>query len=303
MRKNFELVKQCDLCGSDKYDLFLKAPDHCFQSGTYTYVKCKKCGLVRLLSRPTGKSLQRFYPENYRPYNRYHSTNRLQKFIRFIIKHNRFIAKILIADQLFFLPKGKLLDVGPGSGYYLHILKEWGWKVTGLELSPKAVKVLKKSGFQEIYQGDMFSHKFSSNSFDLVRYSLVMEHVASPRQELVRVKKILKKGGKVLVIVPNIDSVFFNLFKDYWYPLEPPRHFFQFSPITLKRLLKSLNYKNIRINYNQPPHPFLWSIFYKLGLHKSDIRFGYLVLPLMMVLKFAVLLKKTDIIEVTAVKG
>ena len=303
MRKNFEIIKKCDLCGSKKYDLFLKAPDRCFESGNYTYVKCKKCGLIWLLYRPTGKALQRFYPENYQPYTRLHSTNKLQKLVRFIIKKNKFIAKILIADQLFFLPKGKLLDVGPGSGYILHVLTDWGWQVTGLELSNKAIKVLKKSGFKNVYQGDIFSHKFSPNSFDLVRYSLVMEHVASPRKELELVKKVLNKRGKVLIIVPNIDSIFFSLFKDYWYPLEPPRHFYQFSPSTLTRLLKSLNFKNIKINYTQSPHPFIWSIFYRLGLKKSDIRFGYLSWPLMFLLKFAVLLKKSDIIEVTAVKG
>ena len=300
---NFEQIDACDLCGSTTYVNFLLVEDRNYQTGEYQYVKCKKCELVWLLVRPTEKSLQKHYPENYRPYKRYAKTNKLQKLIRLVIKKNKFIAKILIADQLFFWPKGKILDVGPGSGYYLHILKDWGWKVSGLELSQKAVKMVKDSGFKEIYQGDMTTHKFPKNSFDVVRYSHVLEHVSSPRRELQKVRGVLKKGGNVLIIVPNIESIFFRIFKGYWYPLEAPRHFYQFSPKTLTRLLLESGFHNIKIKYSQPPHTFLWSIFYRLGLHKSDVKFGYLVVPLIVVLKFSVFLKKTDVIEVVATKG
>ena len=301
-KSQFEEINKCDICGSNQYKNFILAEDRNYQTGNYQYVMCKKCKLVWLLKRPLGKSLQKHYPENYRPYKRYKKTNRLQKLIRHIIKKNRFAAKILIADQLFFWPKGKILDVGPGSGYYLHILKDWGWKVIGLELSQKAVKMVKDSGFKDIYQGDIFSQNFPKNSFDVVRYSHVLEHVPSAKKELQRVRGLLRKDGKVLIIVPNIDSIFFNVFKDYWYPIETPRHFYQFSPKTIKNLLKNLNFKNIKISYSQPPHTFLWSLFYKLGLHKSDIRFGYLVLPLTFILKFAVFMKKSDVIEVVAQK-
>lgn len=301
--KTQEEVKICDVCGSGKYQNFLLAEDRNYQTGNYQYVMCKKCKLVWLLSRPVGKSLQKHYPENYRPYKKYQKTNQLQKIIRFIIKNNKFVAKILIADQLFFWPKGKILDVGPGSGYYLHILKDWGWNVTGLELGQKAVKMVKDSGFKEIYHGDMTSHKFPKNSFDVVRYSHVLEHVSSPRRELLKVRGVLKKGGKVLIIVPNIDSIFFKIFKEYWYPLEAPRHFYQFSPKTLTRLLLESGFHNIKIKYSQPPHTFLWSVFYRFGLHKSDKRFGYLVVPLTLSLKFSVFLKKSDVIEVVAIKN
>lgn len=300
---NIEKIEKCDLCGSRNYKKFLLAEDKNYQTGTYQYVKCRKCLLVWLQSRPAGKALQKHYPDNYRPYKKYQSANKLQKLIRIFIKSNRLISKILIADQLFFWPKQRILDVGPGSGYYLHILKEWGWNVTGLELNPKAVKMVKNSGFSEIYQGDMFTHQLPPNSFDVIRYSHVLEHVPSPKRELIQVKKLLKKNGKVLIIVPNIDSILFSLFKDYWYPLEAPRHFYQFSPKTLTRLLLDSGFHEIKITYSQPPHTFLWSVFYRLGLHKSDVRFGYLVIPLTIALKFAVFLRRSDVIEVVATKS
>lgn len=301
--KKTEVINLCDLCGSKNYTEFLKTPDRNYQTGDYCYVQCKNCKLVWLTPRPVGKELAKHYPDNYRPYKKYPKTNNLQKLIRFLIKKNKFVAKILIADQLFFWPKSKILDVGPGSGFYLHILKEWGWDVTGLELNPKAVRMVKDSGFSEIYQGDMSSHNFKKNSFDVVRYSHVMEHVPSPKEELQMVKGVLKKGGKIFIIVPNIDSFFYKIFKDYWYPLEAPRHFYQFSPTTISKLLKKSGFGKIKIKYCQPPHTFLWSVFYKIGLNKSDIRFGYLVIPLTIILKFAEILKKTDVIEVVAQKN
>ena len=163
--------------------------------------------------------------------------------------------------------------------------------------------MVKDSGFKEIYQGDMFSQNFPQNSFDVVRYSHVLEHVPSPKNELLKVRHLLKKGGKVLIIVPNIDSIFFKIFKEYWYPLEAPRHFYQFSPKTLTRLLLGSGFNSVEIKYSQPPHTFLWSVFYRFGLHKSDKRFGYLVVPLTLSLKFLVFLKKSDVIEIVAKKN
>lgn len=300
----FENINLCDLCGSNKFKTFLTAPDRNYKTGIFKYVKCSNCKLVWLTPRPTKKALSNFYPTVYRPYRSFHKTTKAQKLVRQLIKSNRFIARILIKDQLFFFEKkGKILDVGPGSGFYLTVLSQWGWDVTGLELSSKAIKVAHKSGVESIVQGDLHTIKFKSSSFDVVRFSHVMEHVPSATEELKEVRRILKKAGKVLIIVPNIESLFFNIFKSYWYPLEAPRHFYQFSEKTITNLLKLNGFKNIGIKYKQPPHTFFWSILYLMGFNNCDKRLGYLLYPLDVCLRTLNIFKKSDLIEVIATKA
>lgn len=308
LNKNFvkndcEKVTTCDLCNSTKFTIFLTTPDRNYKTGVFTYVKCLKCSLVYLNSRPKKSFFKKYYPDVYRPYHQYKKINSLQKLIRYFIRNNKFVAKALIKDQLFFWPfKGKILDVGPGSGYYLHVLKGWGWDVSGLELSKQAVKVAKDSGIKKIFKGDLHTVKFKPEYFDAVRYSHVLEHVPSPTKELASVKKILKKNGRIIIIIPNIDSIFFGLFKTFWYPLEAPRHFYQFTPKTISKLLKKQGFKNIKIKYIQPPHTFLWSLLYLLGLHDIDKKIGIFAYPLLIFLRIVNVLKKSDVIEVIAQK-
>jgi SAM-dependent methyltransferase len=300
----YQEIKKCEICGSHKTDTFLEAVDRNYlNEGVFRYIKCTKCNFVWLSPRPDKNSVFKFYPTSYGPYKRLSKPSGLQSLVRSLIKNNSLIAKALIKDQLFFInPKGKLLDVGTGNGHYLDILLSWGWDAYGVEPDNRTVERLKKRGIKNIFKGDIFTVKFPANNFDLIRYSHVLEHVPSPKRELERANKLLKKGGLIYIYLPNIDSLFFQLFKSYWYPLEPPRHFYQFSPETITALLKKAGFKNVQIKYNQSPYTFLWSLFYLLDIKNGDKRLGIITYPLGVVLRILNLIKKADVIEITATK-
>lgn len=302
--KNFESVNICDICNSNEKTLFLEVKDRNYKTGNFKYWQCEKCGLVWLSPRPVLRNLAKYYPKNaYRAYRPHSRPNFLQKTIRRLIKENEIIAKILIKDELFFWKdKGKILDVGTGSGVYMKVLEGWGWQVSGLDWNPHAVKIAKQSGIDKIRQGDLLNAKYPSGSFNAVRSSYVLEHVSSATKEMLEMKRILKPKGHVILYVPNIDSIFFKLFKSYWYPLEPPRHFYQFSPATVKNLLRITGFKNIRIRYLQSPYPVIWSLLYYLGLSGIDKRIGLITYPIALILRFASFIRRSDLIEVIAQK-
>src|SRR5262249_8349053 len=51
-------------------------------------------------------------------------------------------------------------------------------------------------------------------------------------------RRLLAPGGKVIVAVPNIDSLQFRWFGAAWYGLDLPRHLTHFTPDTLKAMLQ-----------------------------------------------------------------
>lgn len=297
-------VDVCDLCGSKKSNLFIKTPDRAYGTGFYAYQICPRCKLIRLSPRPSKNNLKKYYPSTYRAYRRLGGVNTVQKLVRYLINNNQIIAKLLIKDNLFFeKKKGRILDVGCGSGFYLGILKGWGWNTHGVEMDNNAVSVAKKSGIVNIKHGDLASAKYPDNYFDVVRFSHVMEHVALPSNEIKETMRILKPKGKIVIIAPNINSVFFKLFKTCWYPLEPPRHFYQYSPVTIAKYLEKGGFKKVVITYNQSPNTLFWTILYSLGLENVDRRLPiFISYPVGFLLKPLNILKVSDIMEVIATK-
>src|SRR3989344_8379087 len=167
-----EQVSNCDLCSSTKFKLFLKTPDRKHQTGVFTYVKCQNCNLIRLNPRPKQLEIGKYYPKIYRAYQVVIKPNKLQKLVRFILKKNNILAKVLIKDKLYFWKtKGKILDVGAGNSQYLEILEDWGWDAYGVEINPTAVAEAKKRGLKKIEHGTLFSAKYHSNYFNVVRFS------------------------------------------------------------------------------------------------------------------------------------
>jgi 2-polyprenyl-3-methyl-5-hydroxy-6-metoxy-1,4-benzoquinol methylase len=302
-KTQFEIIKKCDLCAGKIFKDFLKTSDRNYGTGEFNYVQCKNCDLVFLSPRPTPGWVFKFYPPNYGSHRKLQKLTLFQKIIRLLIRKNSLLAKVLIKDPLFFMKKGRLLDVGAGNGSYLNILAEWGWEAYGVEPDKEAIKRLKKQRVKNIYPGDLFTANLPIKDFDLIRYSHVLEHVPSPKKELKKARSLLKKNGKIFIFVPNIDSFFFKVFRSYWFPLEAPRHFFQYSPATLTKLLKVSGFKNIKISYNQSPYTFIWSLSYLMGKKDVGRRMSFFIYPLTLILRLMNILKKSDVIEVVAIKN
>lgn len=299
-----ENIIKCDLCGFSNSKLFLQTEDHNYGTGLYNYVICRQCGLIWLNPRPKKKFLKKYYPLKYPAYQKLKNISRFQKIFRKIINKHKFLARLFIKDQLYFdHKKGRLLDVGTGNGNYLSVLQSWGWDAYGIEINPEAVKSAKKSGLKKIFQGTVFSHKFPANYFDVIRYSHVIEHVLLPKKELQKVFNLLKPGGKVIIDLPNINSIFFQIFRQYWYPLETPRHLWQFSDKTIESLLLRTGFEKINIHYIQPSKTFIWSLKLMVSQSNVESKPGIIGNFFSLFLKITTIFKKSDILEVTAYKN
>jgi 2-polyprenyl-3-methyl-5-hydroxy-6-metoxy-1,4-benzoquinol methylase len=127
-------------------------------------------------------------------------------------------------DKLFkkFLEKGdkKVLEIGCAKAKQLiYFAKEFGYEVYGVDYSEKGVKIAKENlriaGVKgTILCEDVFQTTFEKESFDIVYSMGLIEHFESPAEIIEAHIKLLKKGGILILTIPNYkDSIYFSLLK------------------------------------------------------------------------------------------
>jgi len=139
---------------------------------------------------------------------------------------------------------GRLLDVGCGSGDFLAFMQQLGWRVEGVDFDAKAVRNAAAKGVHAKV-GSLESQKFPEGAFDAVTMSHFIEHVHDPRRLLRECRRILKPGGYLVAVTPNIDSLGHRLYGHSWMHLDPPRHLHLFSLNTLRRLTEAAGFSQV----------------------------------------------------------
>jgi len=129
-------------------------------------------------------------------------------------------------------PRGLLLDLGCGSGWYLELMRALGWTVRGVERDPIAAQIARARGL-DVVESPIEDAPLPDDTFDVVTLSHVIEHVIDPMRVLAIARRFLKRGGAMIIITPNAESWGHRKFGRAWFHLDPPRHLHLFSPTNL----------------------------------------------------------------------
>jgi 2-polyprenyl-3-methyl-5-hydroxy-6-metoxy-1,4-benzoquinol methylase len=100
---------------------------------------------------------------------------------------------------------GAILDCGCGAGDNARILRDRGWRVTGVTIDPQEQRVAKPY-CDAVYLGDLEKGLPTDidGTFDAILASHVLEHLASPEHLLDDMRQRLSGGGVLAVALPNI---------------------------------------------------------------------------------------------------
>lgn len=146
-------------------------------------------------------------------------------------------------------PKGSdalFADVGCGEGGQLELMRYLGWKVLGVEPLPEAVAICAQKGLP-VLQGSLEDVDLLEKSIDVIMMNHVLEHTRDPRAVVEKCWRSLKKGGRLVLRVPNIESLGHRFFKRHLYSLDVPRHFYHFSQKSLKLFFKDIPFEFLRL--------------------------------------------------------
>ncbi len=101
-----------------------------------------------------------------------------------------------------------VLDVGFGRGIFANALENKGYIVSGVELSDTLLEIAQKN-YPDINfkKGSATSIPFPGDSFDCLICIEVLEHVPDTEVALYEMARVLKPGGKMIIIDKNILSI------------------------------------------------------------------------------------------------
>jgi len=139
------------------------------------------------------------------------------------------------------------LEIGCGGGESLKMFADWGWQTEGLDFDQAAVANARAKGLQ-VRHGDLFSCNYEADSFDVIYSSHVLEHVPAPGKLLEECLRILKPGGRCVMLTPNAASIGHRWFGSAWRGLEPPRHLHIFTPGALAGLARGAGFADPRVD-------------------------------------------------------
>ena len=116
----------------------------------------------------------------------------------------------------------RVLEIGCGEGSFLSAIKnKYGGEPVGLELNPSAVDKAVSLGLK-VYQKELNDFSLEHReAFDVLCLFQVLEHIADPIRFLQQALYTVKPGGKLIVCVPDNDSL---VNKDKENPLNLPPH-------------------------------------------------------------------------------
>jgi len=218
----------CPSCFKNSFrEIFKPRLDWKFENQPFSYLECQNCGLIVSNPIPTDAQVKNIYGKlfDYSAYKKVEFLKKLQASHRFF-KHKKYFSKGL-----------KSLDVGAGHGYFVHVLKEAHLDSWGFDVSDNAS--LERNQKDKLQYYPKLSDVKETN-FDVITMWHTLEHINDPVSIIGMVKDKLKPGGKLLIGVPNSESVGMKFCKDRWVWTQPPFiHVFHFSAKNLTMMLEN----------------------------------------------------------------
>jgi SAM-dependent methyltransferase len=244
----------CPLCGSTAARALFVARDRLLgRPGAFPVVRCAGCGLVYLRPRPAPAELGTYYPDVYYPIDadpspeaRAVAEGLLARVTSWVREHR--------CDRL------RLLDVGCGTGLFLHLAQNVGMRVQGIEPGAAAVTYARMRYGLDVRHGTLEDARLPDASFDVITLWHVLEHLPDPIAALRRAAGLLAPGGLLLAGVPNFASIEARVFGRRWYSLDAPRHLYHFTPETLGAALIAAGLRPQRIVHSTGTAGLVYSV-------------------------------------------
>ncbi len=173
----------------------------------------------------------------------------------------------------------KVLDFGCGDGTVASLFLEKNCEVTGIDVSKVALSSVQKKGIKTIeWDLNKVPLPLRKESFDVAVFADILEHLIDPVSILKEAHRLLKRGGRVIIYIPNFAR-FSNRIKMlkgdpidilHWEKYgDEVEHLHWFTKPKLKYLISNIGFKKIRFAPVGLPYNFLFGIFGFQSLGRS----------------------------------
>jgi len=256
---------QCPVCGSTELSEALHAKDYTVSGETFTITACAKCTLRFTQDVPDAATIGPYYKsENYISHTNTSKglINRMYQAVRRRTLRSKYRLLVRTTGK----EKGRLLDIGSGTGAFAGFMQAKGWTVTGLEPDADARTIA--AGTNNITLQDLSGfYELPPHAYDAITLWHVLEHVHDLQAYVQQLRNLLAPGGKLFIAVPNYTSLDAKVYGAHWAAWDVPRHLYHFSPAAMKVLLEK---NGLTIEAYKP----MWYDSFYISLLSSQYKSG-----------------------------
>jgi SAM-dependent methyltransferase len=156
------------------------------------------------------------------------------------------------------VPGPRILEVGCGEGMMFE-----GTGTSPVQMDVSMTRVARAVGkCRFLLCGDGYQLPFAGGSFDVVLLIAVLEHTREPWRILAEARRVLKPGGRAIMVVPNDATMSVGRLLLRKFPIRYPDHLTFTTPRRMRRWL--LNGFRIREAFTLPFRalPFAANLYY-----------------------------------------
>ena len=250
---------RCCICGTRDSEPIGCGPDFEYRTSpdSFLAVRCTRCDVVYLDPRPVAAELNRIYPDHYHAFAFTEDRFGLVYSVRRRLEARRLLRAF--SD----LPEhARIVDVGCGDGFHLDLLSQFGpksWHVEGIDLDDRAIAAARRRGLT-VHKGRVEALDLGEGTVDAVLLIQTIEHVGEPPTVLRAIRRMLKPGGRVLLVTDNTASLDFTLAKRrHWGGYHFPRHWYLFNPVSIRRLAAATEFEVASLGTMMSPVNWVYS--------------------------------------------
>lgn len=234
-----EKISTCPICKQSSFSNYLTVKDYTVSQETFEIVNCNTCGFKFTNPRPEIDKIGAYYKaESYISHT--NTSKGLIAKIYHSVRKYTLKGKLELVNKLY-SRKGKLLDVGCGTGMFLNVCKENGWKVFGIEPDDDARAIAEQIN-QSTIKTDVLN-SFQDEQFNIISLWHVLEHVHQLNETIDWLYERLAVDGSLIIAVPNHESEDAAIYANKWAAYDVPRHLYHFSQKTIKQLFEQHNFR------------------------------------------------------------
>ncbi len=240
-------MTKCDLCPTEEYEVVFDGPIRDGVVGNVTeiahkVVKCKGCGLVRLLENPLNMAY--YQSDEYRK-----AYNGSAEVSDYIDMHDEEQVPRLNRVSIDAFRDKVVLDHGCGGGAFLDLVKGVAAKTIAVEPFQGFHESLAARGHEVFSDASAALEKFRGG-VDTVTSFGVLEHVEEPVQYLKNSYDLLCAGGQMYLETDNLDELLMKIgmdeFDSFFYRTA---HLWYYNAETLKSSVEKAGFDQVNISF------------------------------------------------------
>ncbi len=230
---------------------YLTCQDHTVSRETFELYQDQNTGMLVTLPRPTKEELPKYYESEAYISHTDSKVGWMDRMYQLVRKYTvrKKVEMILSLNG----NRGRILDVGCGTGDFLSACYRDGWKVFGVEPNERARRSTQNKTEKEGAVVSSLEELMTviDSPMDVITLWHVLEHVPDLSDYITTIDSLLADSGTLVVAVPNFESYDAKHYQEHWAAYDVPRHLWHFNQNAMHELFKRHGF---RIEDIRPMH-------------------------------------------------